>query len=81
MKLALFHRRHKPAKLVKIVEASVFDLDPSKRYVIAFNNQWLTPEERQAFSKILVNKGVKNITCVAGRGDPAENLVVLEQKA
>lgn len=78
MKLAWFHRKRKPVELIR---ATVFDLDPGKKYVLALDAQWLTPDERQALSRILINKGIQNITCVAGRGNPAENMVVLEQRA
>lgn len=78
MRLA-FRRRKR--KAVELIQATVFDLDPAKRYVLAMDINWLSREERVALSQILVNKGIQNITCVSGNGNPSENLVVLEQKA
>lgn len=73
-------RKKDRVKKVELIQATIFELHRDKRYVIAFDENWLTPQERQAFSKIITNKGVKSITCVAGNGNPSDNMVVLEQK-
>jgi len=72
-------RDHRPHfKRIDLIPGNVYKFDKSKNYVIAFDKMYVTQEECQVLSKILHNKGVTNVTCVLGRGDPARSIVVME---
>lgn len=70
------HRPH--LKRIDLAHGNVYKFDKSKNYVIAFDKMYLTNAEAQALSKILHNKGVTNVTCVLGRGDPTRSIVIME---
>lgn len=66
---------------VKLVEASVVELKPGHKYIIALDHNMITNEDAANIAKYCETIGVEDVIVAMFRGDPTKGLKVVEQSS
>lgn len=67
-----------PEKKVELVQGTVYQLDPEKRYIIAFDNRAIPKGEVTALQDALKVIGLKHSVGVIVNGNPNSAIKVIE---